>query len=241
MDCSIVDPTWDPLRTLLRPLAVPTALAQVWAVELTAAQALTCLAHNALSGAERALVAAALRPSAQQRRRLTLALTRIALADILGVPADSLALLRHDRQAPTLPHTVPLYWSVSHSNDWFLLAWSRQVRLGVDVEFCKQNRQFGPLAELMLRPEERAQFSAVAPTDQVEAFYAMWTAKEALLKAHGLTLADGLAAMRVRCEKAGTVAAVQPGETLYSLPVAPDYAATLALLMPPCYATPTSV
>ncbi len=218
-----------PLRDLLQPLTDLPDGARVWRAVLSCGTELHALAGQVLSEAEAANVAAVRRQPNRARRQLGYALTRILLADALGVPPEAVQLQRADGEAPVLQHADPPFFSVAHSGDLLLVALHGRRRIGVDVEHRRSDRSFGQLAEAILPPDGLLAWLALAESQRERAFYRIWTAKEALLKAHGLTLADGLSRMPVALDPRGGIHAVRPDETLVELLLGNAYVGMLAL------------
>lgn len=218
-----------PLRDLLQPLTDLPEGARVWRAALRCGANLHALAGQVLSDAEAAKVAAVRREPARARRQLGYALTRILLADALDVSPEAVQLQRADGEAPILQHADPPFFSVAHSGDLLVLALHGRCRIGVDVEQCRSDRAFAQLAEAILPPDGLRGWLALAESQRERAFYRIWTAKEALLKAHGLTLADGLGRMAVALDPHGGIHAIRPGEALVELCLGNAHVGTLAL------------
>lgn len=144
---------------------------------------------NYLTGPDRS---AARRYRHRLRRRaflLASALLRFALAEVLGRPADRIAL---ERRPQRRPRVISPRWagrvalSVAHTDHWVLVGvLPGQARLGVDLE--PADRQ--PAASLARR------LPWVDPGRASERLQ-RWTLVEAALKAHGRGLA-GLAGLQL--------------------------------------------
>jgi 4'-phosphopantetheinyl transferase len=81
-----------------------------------------------------------------------------------------------------------LHFNVSHSGDAALLAFSRGVQVGVDVERLKMTLDFPALARRFMVPGEAAFICSAA--DVARAFHVCWTRKEAWMKAVGCGLSE---------------------------------------------------
>ena len=121
-----------------------------------------------------------------------------------------------------------IQFNVSHSGDLMVAAFCNGLGIGVDIE--KEDRQFGAMeiAERFFCDREKEEIARKTPDERAAAFFQIWTAKEAILKATSLGLAlelseveIGLAPLRVvGLEKAaqlhGTswqLVAFRPGES----------------------------
>jgi 4'-phosphopantetheinyl transferase len=110
---------------------------------------------------------------------------RQLLAKYLNCPPASLSYASGEFQKPFLAFE-DLRFNLSHSNNLALLAVTRCSDIGVDVECCTAHPSALPIDQLSA-PEQA--FLRALPAEQVrEAFFTIWTRKEALLKALGLGL-----------------------------------------------------
>ncbi|MDF9557574.1 4'-phosphopantetheinyl transferase Sfp [Bacillus tropicus] len=117
-------------------------------------------------------------------------ISRLVLGKILSmspvqVPIDRLCpvcKLQHGR--PQLPDGMPQL-SVSHSGEWVVVAFTRSVPVGVDVEQMNPNVDVMKLAEGVLTGIEKAQVMKLPNEQKIEGFLTYWTRKEAVLKATG--------------------------------------------------------
>ncbi len=83
---------------------------------------------------------------------------------------------------------VPLRFSVSHSGDVALFAFTGWRRVGVDVERVRAMSDTERFAAQLFAASESALLSAVGQEKSRSAFFQLWTAKEAFLKAVGMGL-----------------------------------------------------
>jgi 4'-phosphopantetheinyl transferase len=145
-------------------------------------------------------VAAAARTNDTVRNRYVVAhgALRAILGDRLGVKPDAVAISRqcarcgdsnHGKpeivRAPDQPESEQLYFSLSHSESYAVVAVATGARVGVDIEFERPRARLDALAARVLAPEEYEHWLKVLPTYQLHAFLQYWTAKESYLKAIG--------------------------------------------------------
>ncbi|MBY0229774.1 MAG: 4'-phosphopantetheinyl transferase superfamily protein [Gemmataceae bacterium] len=109
---------------------------------------------------------------------------RLVLGRTLGVPPESLAFEVAGAGKPGLAGS-PLRFNVSHSYDAALIALS-DAELGVDVELMRPRDIWPDMARRYFTPYEAERIGGETE------FYAVWTRKEAFLKALGLGLSHGL-------------------------------------------------
>lgn len=112
------------------------------------------------------------------------ALRRI-LSRYAGVEPQTLAFATSPTGKPCLS-TPSVRFNLSHSGTGAVIAVTRTLEVGVDLEWVRPRETFRDMARRYFTPAE-----ADAITD-LRAFYAVWTRKEAFLKALGLGLAGGL-------------------------------------------------
>ena len=184
------------------------------------------------------------RMRAERRRREFLvcrgALRRI-LAATLGIDPLAVPLVEGAHGKPSLAPGAepPVGFNVSHSGDRFVVAVAIGVEPGVDIERIRARRDLAGLARWSFSPAEQAEVAA-AP-QPMDAFYRVWSRKEAVIKADGRGIAIGLdrfdvsagepaALLNARWERAA------PGEaarwSLHSLEAPSGYAAALAVRSP---------
>ncbi|MFC1415668.1 4'-phosphopantetheinyl transferase family protein [Streptacidiphilus cavernicola] len=134
--------------------------------------------------------------SADDRRRFVLAhgATRLIVARYLGAPA---AALRWDHG----PHGKPELtgrWTgaqvnLSHSDEVSMVALTASRRIGVDVQRIVPRLDAAAMAHRYFPPDEARFVRAAAdPERRAERFARLWARKEALVKAHGGRLTQGL-------------------------------------------------
>lgn len=85
-----------------------------------------------------------------------------------------------------------LEFNLSNSNELALLAVTYNYRIGIDIEYPKENVAISELVKRFFAPQEVIAFRNLPPGQQPEAFYNAWTRKEAYLKACGGGLSIGL-------------------------------------------------
>ena len=129
------------------------------------------------------------------RRRFIVAhgALRLILAGYLDVPPDELRLQRGRHGKPRLAGSSDLRFSLSHSGELALVAVTRHKEVGIDVDRLRPDLPVEPFAERFF-PASDARFVAAAagPTERAERFLRLWTRKEAVVKAAGARLAQGL-------------------------------------------------
>ena len=108
---------------------------------------------------------------------------RYILGTYLSRPPASIELGEGINKKPQILHPIDtgVYYNVSHSGDWILIAVARS-EIGVDIEFMNPVFDFNDVMPDIFMPGEVA---FVNELDPVERFFTLWTRKEALAKATG--------------------------------------------------------
>ncbi len=87
-------------------------------------------------------------------------------------------------------------FNISHTADWVACGVCRKFEIGLDVERIAPRVEPLLIAERFFDEDEVRELSALNDPARLERFFALWTLKEALAKAHGLGLAAPLHASR---------------------------------------------
>jgi phosphopantetheinyl transferase len=83
------------------------------------------------------------------------------------------------------------HFNVSHSGEWAVLAVA-QSPIGVDLEIMHERLGYSAIASQILTASEQQAWRQLAGRDRELAVWQLWVCKEALLKAMGLGIAEGL-------------------------------------------------
>jgi len=172
------------------------------------------------------------------RRRFEVArgLLRHLLGGCCGAEAGSLRFAYAARGKPSLAAPrVPLDFNLAHSGERVVIALSRAVPVGVDVEAVGRPAPVDALAARFFAPEEAAALAALPASERPLAFLRAWTRKEAFVKAHGGGIAAGLGSFVVSLDAGEPrllLTRPDPEEagrwSLHDLPVGPEHVAALA-------------
>jgi 4'-phosphopantetheinyl transferase len=109
-------------------------------------------------------------------------LLRTILGRCLGVNPAEIRFTYNPNGKPLLPE---LEFNLSHCEDLALIAVSRGSRVGVDLERVRVLEDAGELVARFFSPSEHAAYERLLPGEQPQAFFNLWTRKEAWLKATG--------------------------------------------------------
>jgi len=91
-------------------------------------------------------------------------------------------------------HHERLQFNLSHSGGWIALAFASDMEVGIDVQHKDESRKIDGLkiARRFFHPLENEALSSCPADRQADLFYALWTCKEAVVKAMGEGLHGGL-------------------------------------------------
>jgi len=132
---------------------------------------------------------------AHDRQRFLLArgMVRSLLAALLGEAEPAKLGFTHNahgKPALVAPpgKKPPLQFNLSHTDGMLALAVSKSMALGVDVESIERKVEMLALSARFFSGREHAELEERQGAEQRERFFALWTLKEAWLKARGLGL-----------------------------------------------------
>jgi 4'-phosphopantetheinyl transferase len=127
-------------------------------------------------------------PDDRRRSIVARAATRRFLGRYLGSDPSSLVIEEEEFGKPVL-RGREIEFNASHSGDLVAVAFSKETVVGVDVERRRQLTDTLALARRYFSAEEMAIVERAA--DANDAFFAIWTAKEAIVKANGKGIGTG--------------------------------------------------
>lgn len=162
-----------------------------------------------LTDAERARARHFVGPLLQRRFVAARAQLRALLGRHLDRDPRSLVFLLNEFGKPRLADHPGVHFSLSHSQDRALLAVSEGPEIGVDLEMMRPVDHLD-LARRYFHPDE---ISAIERHDDPrQAFFRIWTLKEAVVKAIGLGLSLPLDGFAVSIAGPHPVMAIAPPE-----------------------------
>jgi 4'-phosphopantetheinyl transferase len=136
---------------------------------------------------------------------------RSLLGEHLGLDPRALVFVQDAFGKPTLSGEPSTQFSLSHSEDGALLAVSDTLSVGADIE-CVRALDHLDLANQYFRRNEVAEIESLPHrNEQVQAFYRIWTLKEAVVKALGKGLSIPLESFEVSISTSPPALVVSPG------------------------------
>jgi 4'-phosphopantetheinyl transferase len=138
----------------------------------------------------------------QHKRRFIAAraILREILANYLKINSDALRFEYSDRGKPRLAKSMEAsnwQFNVSHSEELALYGFTYNNRIGVDVEYLRSMNDGAKIAERFFSAQESQLIANLSDEQQKQAFFQLWTAKEAYLKAIGEGLKGSLAGVDI--------------------------------------------
>ena len=117
------------------------------------------------------------------------AMWRHLLGLLLGVDAAQVPLSRTGSGQPILTGST-YATSLSHSGTQVAMAVADAATIGVDIELSRPRAALRELADVLCSTDEAAYLAALPPAAHEAWLLALWTRKEALLKAFGIGLKE---------------------------------------------------
>lgn len=109
---------------------------------------------------------------------------RCLLGRYLGLSPQEIEIVYGLWGKPCIPHH-PLYFNLSHSQDYVLYAITQGYEVGIDIEYISPTLNVEEMALNILSFQELAFWKKVIPEDKIRTFFKLWVCKEAFLKASG--------------------------------------------------------
>jgi 4'-phosphopantetheinyl transferase len=131
------------------------------------------------------------------------ALVRTALSAYGGRPPEDWRFSVSPQGRPSIVDTPGLDFSLTHSGAWSAVAIGTGEALGLDLEPIRRERDPLPLARRFFAFAETDWLAGLEPAECIAGFAALWTVKEAVLKARGCGLTESLQSVEVELGDSG--------------------------------------
>jgi 4'-phosphopantetheinyl transferase len=125
------------------------------------------------------------------RFTITHGVLRLLLGSYIGIEPTEIKFYLNEYGKPYLEHRIGIeniQFNISHSRDLILLAFARDLEVGVDIEFVREDLANQEIAERFFSRVEIDDLTSLPKSLQIAAFFACWTRKEAFIKAKGMGL-----------------------------------------------------
>ena len=143
-----------------------------------------------LNDAERGRIARMRNEEARATLEIAYPLHRLFLGRFLGMDADSVPLWRDSLGCPRVGEKLA-NTSLSHAGSLVALAVARPHLVGVDIEPASRVSGMLEIADSICRPAELESLENLSALERASALLALWTGKEAILKALGIGFSNG--------------------------------------------------
>jgi 4'-phosphopantetheinyl transferase len=128
----------------------------------------------------------------RERSQICRGLLRTLLARYTGSAARDLSFAYNAHGKPEI-RNAGVHFNTSHSGDFAAFAFARAGAVGVDIEQIRNDpARHEQIGQRYFAPGERQQLQIVEATERSQAFFDLWTRKEAFVKARGDGLFSGL-------------------------------------------------
>ena len=175
------------------PELPPENAVDVWVIEQDRLAALPINFEALLSAPERERAGRFVKARDTERFKVCRAMLRLGLAWYLHLGPREVVLTTGRRGKPRLLGNSPLHFNVTHSDGLALIAFTAVGDVGIDVEIPGRDVEALEIASAYFTENETARIAAAgAEGEQASTFLRFWTRKEAVLKAAGLGIAEGL-------------------------------------------------
>ncbi|MEM7053600.1 MAG: 4'-phosphopantetheinyl transferase superfamily protein [Pseudomonadota bacterium] len=172
-----------PLRELQRPAS---GQVHVWFVQLQNLPVMEVTAPDDLKA------------RLSQRRMGQKFLLRLLLGAYLGVPGRSIQMATNPSGKPALAGdwaNSGLSFNLSHAGDWLVIAVADSVAVGIDIESSQRSLRWRKLSRRYFSAAEADWLDAMDDVEGALQFLKHWTAREALIKAMGCTIAGNISSV----------------------------------------------
>ncbi|MEI8314336.1 MAG: 4'-phosphopantetheinyl transferase superfamily protein [Verrucomicrobiota bacterium] len=168
---------------------------QLWLTDLDQPGCLVADLEKLLSATERERAAKFRFPIDRQRFIVRRALLRQLVASYIDRPAAGIEFTTNpfgkpQLATPCLQGNLQFNLSVAQGHALYGFAWN--TALGVDLAQCRTEFDWTDIVDSFFHPNEATHIHQLLPPEQAQAFYTLWTLKEAIVKARGEGLTDPL-------------------------------------------------
>ena len=155
----------------------------------------------------------------EHKRRFIVArgILRQLLGNYLQISPNKIEFEYSDRGKPRLAASMgdnSLQFNVSHSLNYALYGFTDNHLIGVDLEFLREIRDATKLAKRFFTYREFQLIANLKCEEQQKAFFQLWTAKEAYLKAIGTGLSNSLTDIEITFDCAKKPKLLAVGENI---------------------------
>lgn len=197
-----------------------------------------CARYERLFSADERAVLGRYRIEAVRHRHLvSRALLRTVLGTRMGIAPERVAVTKTATGRPELASdtgTPSLRFNLSHTDGLIVLGVTDEYAIGVDVEHDDRGVDVLGVARRFFAPTEYAALCMQGEPKRRHLFFTYWTLKEAVLKAQGVGLSEGMDTVQLAIESTRLRTSLPAGETpdawaLASLELGPRHRGAVAV------------
>ena len=176
--------------------------------------------------------------TSQNNYLISHATTRIILGQYLNIPPQQVKIITKANKKPILEDLATktrLDFNLTHSENLCLLAVSLTAKIGIDLEYKRKIKNCLALAHRFFAEDEYKLILSCSKFSQNEMFLKIWTTKEAILKGANLGISGNLDKVIINLHPKLDLTTISSSIsklcswTIHSIPIHPDYIATLAV------------
>lgn len=154
---------------------------------------------------------------------------RIILAEYLKICPIEVCLSYGKYGKPELDNkgTLNLFFNLSHSESLVMYAITLNQKIGIDLEAIREIQEIDQIVDQFFSIYEKAEIQKLPPGKQINAFYSIWTRKEAYIKALGKSITIAIDNQTRPTEKPNNNQMIS-GYRFVEIPINPlNYSATI--------------
>jgi len=113
------------------------------------------------------------------------------LSYYINTPANEIKFSHGEQGKPSVLEELnpeKIQFNLSHSNNMAILAVCKKHSLGIDIEYAQRKTDWSGISKRFFTQKEQQQFFTLNEATQKDAFFQIWTRKEAHMKVTGMGL-----------------------------------------------------
>lgn len=178
-----------------KPLAQD--LVHLYVIDMTTLQEMTGDLGAILNSEEQARAERFVNPKHGQHYRCVRGVLRRILSRYLNIAPQAVNFAYAAHGKPLLQNDPALHFNLSHSHHMAAYAIRLEQEIGVDIEFMRPQKNLVGMIKHVASPLEQDELNMLTENDARQAFYRLWTRKEAFIKAVGRGLGMGLRSIHI--------------------------------------------